>query len=602
MIESEYPEIVTKSLKQVFPDPFLLDISDSQLLPQFDQHLPLFKWRWVRGSLKLHFACRRRLNVAKFFFEMIHRWLLPGRRLDVSSLFSTDFHFDTAPQAYFTMAEMTVRVEQTLSRDQIEHNLKVIETEIRLGMVSVYHASRLLETHFTSPQQRNSQIQEKITKLLERNPDDIDYDIFGLLQQFMVMSREEFKIHRSASHLSRIVTASYLFTKSIEKAREARPDKRHVRLKAGPVVLDLPWGPKEVLGVCVGMNLLNHEELFEEKHLIKAVQNGLPGIKAVPESFYFHEGPTKGILILYLEIERENGELFSPDDLKRLKQFLPDEIRRSVEVPLKSIFMPRNEEEILRYIVALSGQLRFVKDLPQVTLMFDEQKGGELYFTVVLVRILFPTSYSVQYLFGQTDTLLKFSPDRVKRVGLLRKRYPKEATVFRVHLSSHPFLREDQSLDLFRARQSIFQELEKVIGELRDYTGGMIAKQVELIDEVQELLGEKDPLLEQFFHALYPVEARSFLQPEQVKNWFVLWKQLLEFPEDRFKIDRDHSSVYVMGAAPLIPEFDPVDFGETQLIIVRPEKYLGYLFVTTDIEEQQSFISKLQSVIVDPKS
>ncbi|MGH2638064.1 MAG: hypothetical protein ACRDF4_02060, partial [Rhabdochlamydiaceae bacterium] len=554
---------------------------------------------WIRACLKLHFVCRHRLNVANFFFEMTHRWLLPGRRLDISSIFSTDFHFRVAPQTLFTLAEMSVRIEPTLSRDQIEHNLKVIETEIRLGMVSVYHASRLLETHFTSPQQRNSQIQEKITKLLERNSDNIDYDIFGILQQFMVMSREEFKIHRSASHLSRIITASYLFTKSIERARETCPDKRHVRLKIGPVMLDLPWGPKEVIGVCVGINLLNSEELFEEKHLMRAVQNGFSGIKVTPDSFYFHEGQTKGILVLYLEIEKESGALFLPGDLKRLKQLLPDEICRSVEVPLKSIFMPRNEEEILRYIVALSGQLRFVKDLPQVILMFDEQKGGEFYFTVVLVRILFPTSYSMQYLFGQTDTSLKFIPDRVKRVGLLRKRYPKEATVFRIHLSSQPFLREDQSVDLFRARQSVFQELEKVIGELRDYTGGMIAKQVELIDQVQELLGEKDRLLELFFHALYPVEARSFLLPDQVKNWFVLWKHLLEFPEDKFKMDRDHSAVYVMGVASFIPEFDPSDFGEMQLMIVRPEyneKYLGYLFVSSDIEEQQSFLSKLQSI------
>jgi hypothetical protein len=371
--------------------------------------------------------------------------------------------------------------------------------------------------------------------------------------------------------------------------------------------------------------------------LIRALQNGLPGLKVVAGSFYFHEGHTKGILVLYLEIEKENGDLFDPAELKRLKQFLPEEIRNSVEVPLKSIFMPRNEEEILRYIVALSGQLRFVKDLPQVILMFDEQKGGELYFTVIVVRILFPTSYSMQYLFGQTDTTLKFIPDRVKRVGLLRKRYPKEATVFRVHLPSHSFLRADQSVDLFRARQSVFQELEKVIGELRDYTGGMIARQVELIDEVQELLGESDRLLELFFHALYPVEARSFLSPEQVKNWFVLWKQLLEFPEDSFKIDRDHSAVFVMGLASVIPELDPSDFGEAQLILVRPElqnsslnggdssrfkelayhgralptpevvgiaasqpfnaKYLGYLFVSSEIEEQQSFLSKFEELL-----
>ena len=590
-IESEYPELVTKSLKQYFPD----TLSEEHLAKQ----IPFFRWRWNRQQLTLHFTCRHRLNVAKFFFEMIHRWLIPGRRLDVSSIFSSDFCFKSQAQTLYTMAEMNLRMDPTLPRDQIEHNLKVIETELRLGMISVYHASRLLDTHFTSPEQKNSQIQEKITHILQRKPDHIDYDIFGELQQFMVLSREEFKTHRSAAHLSRLVVASYLFTKSIEIARETRPDKRHVRVKLGPVVLDLPWGPKEVLGVCVGLSLLHPEEIFEERHLLRALQNSLPGIKAVPDSFYFHE--EQGIVVLYLEIEKENSELITAPDLKHIRKVLTEEIQKSVEIPLKSLFMPRNEEEILKYIVALSGELRFVKDLPQAILMFDEQKGGELYFTVILVRILFPTSYSIQYLFSQAVTPLQFIPDRVKRVGLLRKRYPKEATVFRIHFSSYPFLKEDQTVDLFRARQFAFHELEKLLGSLRDYTGGMLAKQAELLDQTQALLADpsSNSLLESFFHALYPAEARSFLAPEQVKNWFLLWKQLLEFPEDQFKIERDHSAVYVMGIASILPEFDPADFNEFQLILARPssnEAYLGYLFVSSDLEEQKSFIAKLQPI------
>lgn len=603
VVESDYPEFVIHSLKQFFPGPSLLELSGPQVQMQFEKHLPLFRWKWVRHQLKLHFVCRHRLNIAKFFFEMIHRWLLPGRRLDVSSFFSTDFHLNQIPHSLYTIAEMTLRLETNLPRDSIEHNLKIIETELRLGMMSVYHASRLLETHFASPQQKNSQIQEKITKLIQRKPDEIDYDIFGQLQQFIVMSREEFKTHRTASHLSRVVTVSYLFARSIEKAREAGSDKRHVRLKLGPVVLDLPWGPKEVLGVCIGLNLLSKDEIFEERHLLRALQNGQTGIKVVPDSFYVHEGQHKDIVVLYLEIEKEDGELFTQQELNHLKRFLPEEVQRSVEIPLKSLFMPRNEEEILRYIVALAGQLRFVRDLPQVILMFDEQKGGELYFTVIVVRILFPTSYSIQYLFGQNDTPLKFIPDRVKRVGLLRKRYPKESTVFRVSFPSKPFLREDQSVDLFRARQTVFEELEKIIGSLRDYTGGMIAKQVELMDQVQALIGEADPsssaLLEPFFHTIYPVEARSFLIPEQIKNWLVLWKELIEFPEDEWKVDRDLSAVYVIGKRSVIPELDFSDFGEGQLIRVSPEyggEYLGYLFITTELAEQESFIDRFQAI------
>jgi hypothetical protein len=92
--------------------------------------------------------------------------------------------------------------------------------------------------------------------------------------------------------------------------------------------------------------------------------------------------------------------------------------------------MPRNEEEVIRMSFRYSGQLRFVKDLPQVILIFDEQKEGDLYFTVLLVRILYPNSVSIQTLFSKEDSLMTYIPDRVKRVGMLRKRYPKEANDF----------------------------------------------------------------------------------------------------------------------------------------------------------------------------
>ncbi len=565
MLDGEYPELITNILKK---SPFDL------------KALPHFKWGWAGNRLKLHFVCHHRSNITKFFFEMIHRWLIPGRRIDVASMLATDFHLNLQGEGvHLSIAEMTLRMEPHFPRDQIEHNLKVIETELRLGVVSVYHASRLLETHFTSPQQKNSQIQERITKLLERWPDQIDFDIFGHLQKFMVMTSEEFKTHRTAAHLSRIVAATYLFSQ----------ENLSVHVKLASVILDLPWGPKEVLGVCARL-VLQPGELFEERHLMRALQNLKSGIKMTPGSSYSHEG--EGVTTLYLEVEKENGDLFGAKEIRALKEALPGEMKRAVEVPLKSLFMPRNEEEILRYIVTLAGQLRFIRDLPQVILMFDEQRGGELYFTVIVVRILFPTSYSVQYLFGQSETHLTFSPDRVKRVGMVRKKNPKEATVFRVHLSSKPFIQGGATVDLFRARQSVFQELEKVLGPLRDYTGGMIAKQVELLGEVQALLGEFDPLLEKFFHSLYPATTRSILAPEQVLNWFHLWKQLLEFPEDQMKIERDQKAVYVMGLSSVIPELELSDFAESELVVAKPlgEKHRGYLFVNSDPADQQTFI------------
>ena len=82
--------------------------------------------------------------------------------------------------------------------------------------------------------------------------------------------------------------------------------------------------------------------------------------------------------------------------------------------------MPPNEEEVMRHVITLTGQLKFSRDLPQVILSFYEQTDKKLYFTVILVRILLPTAPLVT---EWVQKLNHLSPriERVKKVGMLRK-------------------------------------------------------------------------------------------------------------------------------------------------------------------------------------
>jgi hypothetical protein len=186
---------------------------------------------------------------------------------------------------------------------------------------------------------------------------------------------------------------------------------------------------------------------------------------------------------------------------------------------------------------------------------------------------------------------------------MLRKRYPKEATIFRLKFSSKPFLRDDHSVDLFRARQSIIQELQRLVGEVRDYNGGMIAKQIELLGSLQQLIGEDRAsrrLLESFFHAIYPIESRSIVPPDQLKKLFFLWKQLLDDPSQKIVMDQDELAVYVMARSGHLPEIDPANFVEMQLISARPEqeeKFLGYLFFSQDVTERECFLENIPSLV-----
>ena len=89
-----------------------------------------------------------------------------------------------------------------------------------------------------------------------------------------------------------------------------------------------------------------------------------------------------------VEIEKKDGSPFSLEEMKELKKTLPYELKESVESVLHPVLMPRNEEEIMRNILLLSQQLKYISDLPQVIISFNAQTEQALQFTMILLRIL----------------------------------------------------------------------------------------------------------------------------------------------------------------------------------------------------------------------
>ena len=197
--------------------------------------------------------------------------------------------------------------------------------------------------------------------------------------------------------------------------------------------------------------------------------------------------------------------------------------------------MPRNEEEVIRNILILSKQLKYKHDIPQLIISFNDQTDAELSFTVILVRILQSDSLCIQKIASSAyPDFIHFKVDKVKTIGMLRNKYPKEAIVCRVGLSSASFLRQDHSIDLYRVRLKIIEGIQALFGEVRDYNGGMIAKQAETFKLLQDILGEKarqhDFLLENFFHSIFPIELRSIVPLHAMRDLFCL---LLKLREER---------------------------------------------------------------------
>ncbi len=534
VIESEYYRDGAQDLiRRLVPQDLLqakgMELSSARA--RFSDMLPLISFSDLSKApctLSVLLLCKYRLNACHFFYDMIRRWLLPHKRINVELFFASDVRIHHLSEDLLSVAEIVIHLKSVSDVEEVRRNLQAIETEIRLGVISTYHARRILEFKGLSGDGKTAMIQEKIGSLIQSHSKEFDRGIFTQMQQFLVNCSESFKIQRDYHHISRIISNLYSLRKVLQQNIEVGRSKRHVHVKFLKTQLS-SQKDRHVLGILAGFNLLGEHEVFEMSHLVGAIQKHFSSIRPVEGSFFMDRAVGSSQLILYLEIEKPLGEDFVLEEIQRLRSQLPDQIKNHIEQLTHPIFMPRNEEEVLRNIMSLSRQLRFVNDIPQVTISFDEQKNANLGFTVILLKILSDGERSASDMLQMAKTSLKVIPDRVRRVGHVRKKYVKEATVFRVFVESSQFLRPDHSVDLYGARQFVFLELSKIFGEIRDFNGGMLCKQNEMLLSLKSSLGktaeQHNLLLEQFYHSLNPIEMRTSLDVDYLKQMFLLLLQ-----------------------------------------------------------------------------
>jgi len=576
---------------------------------RFADLLPQISWSELNKApctLSVLLLCKYRLNACNFFCDMVSRWLIPHGRVNVELFFASDVRLPHLSEDLLSVAEIVIHLKSVAEVEEAKRNMSAIETEIRLGVVSHYHARRILEFKGLSLDGKTAMIQEKITSLIQSHSKDFDAGIFSQMQQFLVTCPEEFKSIRDYHHISRIISNLHSLRKLLKQSRDAAPSKRFVFVKFLKTHLKQKSEEKPVLGILVGLNFLSEHELFETNHLIQAIQKFLPFSLLVERSAFSDRISDASQQTIYLEVEKGNGVDFSLDEVQQLRTLLPDQIKSHVERLTRPIFMPRNDEEVLRGIMALSRQLRYIHDTPQVILSFDEQKGEELLFTVTDLRLIGEGESSIQQLCAARRTSLKYIADRIRKVGMVRRK-TKEATVFRTAVPTASFLRPDRSVDLYKARSYILGEVTRVLGEVRDYNGGMIFKQVEQVNALKSALGEKLGeshclLLEKFFYALMPMEMRTSLDIDALKQFFQLLLQSMKKPGWLFKQDSKRV-MSVLGHPDLtvrkriseklealhVPSHELVSF----FLEIGDSSYIGYLLMTEEKGLQEEFMRLL---------
>lgn len=402
-----------------------------------------------------------------------------------------------------------------------------------------------------------NQIVRDLIKAWERFPREFDETIFKKADLFFALTRDEFKEQRSPKHLLRTICSLFFIHKNLIKLVTTSGEKRHLQFRLIPTQLKFLFGSKSALGLLVGICLFDKQETLEEKQLLLAVQKLLPQVQIVKGSLFLHQDHEDRIQLIYVEFEKKSGELFFCDEIALLKSRLFAELQSRVEKHVPALFMTRNEEEVMKNILLLGKELDLSPELPEMIINLEHQTSTALFFTIVLMRILKKDVETLEQAFLRVKNEMHFFLDRHQIIDSSKGTDPKEVYVFRLEIPIEAgFLRADCSVNFYSARQTVTSLITQAIGPVRDFNGGMILKQGEMLSQLKESFPEvsekKHELIEDFFYSLNPIEKQTTLPLQTLRRFFQI---LLEAAEENLlrtsllfvhKIHEDETNIFVV--------------------------------------------------------
>lgn len=390
----------------------------------------------------------------------------------------------------------------------------------RLKLIEIENLDQLKKTISVSFHPTFHAVYEKITKWLARFPNSIDKVIHQNLVIFYLLAAKKYLDHRTPAHLFRLNISIHAMQKKLLHSMTFSPHLRHLEVRWIPTKLIFPFSTKPVLGCLIGFNVLDRYELFDEENIILALKKYMPQLRLVKESSYHHTSQHKNLKMFYFEIEKKDGTPFSLIEQNLLKTNLEEKAKKSIQPLSPTVFMRHNDEENYKNILVLSQEIEEFTDIPQAYIAFDHQTGKEIVFRVILVYITPFHHFSLKEHFSNC----KFVSERVRVVKYIENQ-PIEAHIFRIHLPrDSSFLRSDGSLNFYAARQKVATLISSAIGEFRDFNGGILDKQQEVLHEFKDNfpeITEKDSeLIETFFYALTPLEKQVVVKVEVLSKLF----------------------------------------------------------------------------------
>ncbi|MBS0624439.1 MAG: hypothetical protein JSS32_00115 [Verrucomicrobia bacterium] len=484
-------------------------------------------------------------GTGRFLSDVLSRRLIPGKIVELVGTRSLSFFFyQNDRQEYFLNQRFIIAYDPE-SVELVRKNLPILAQELQWTLLSIFkvrhflslnpehleeapilrepqHLSAIEEMHQViqrlSAEKNAAQIRDYLAPLYQKRPKVFDRDIFEEIKPFSSFYSDKFIGSRKMRYIARLVCYHYYFKRQIEERMQSEPLSRQILLKV--------LRENQTLGVLLSINLFGENEVLKKDHLLAALQNCLPAFEPMADSFFL-DASSEYRPILYMEVQKK--EPITSQDIAVLRTKLPLELKNRIQSVLNPLFMLRNEEDQLRYMIALSRELRFLRDIPQVAISFEEQTFEELSFSVVLLRVARKGCEPLREMVGRLayKTLLR----EMKTIGWIRNRHPKEVAIFKVTLPKKSFLRKNYSVDLPKARQKVLSGLNSVFKEVRDFNGGLLSKQIENLKDLKTRLGniaeENSFPLENFFFSLEPLTAQTTLSSSLLKKGFLLLLNLI---------------------------------------------------------------------------
>lgn len=494
--------------------------------------LPHVTCSWQSNNISICFLCQPTKELEEpthALYAAKQSLTLLGLHGLTKSFWCSKFLLDDSP---LYMAEITLETEP-LSEKTINNNKTLLTEFFRncLTTPKLYlHSSK---SQAFSTIQKITAAQSLLQQITHRFPKRCPSSLFKDLSKILTNTNEAFFEQRTSHHLVNITCSIAYIHKALLDAGAIFPQERHIHFRLIKAKLHYPFRKINVLGLIVGLSHLNSHEILDERQILNALQKLVSPIGIVIGSYYHHYSQS-AFKIQYLEVEKKDASPFSAQEINLLKAHLSNKIKKRIATLAPPLFAFQNDEEILKNTKALVQELQNANDLPQVMCLLKKQDAEEIGFTVIAAQIHKKRSYTVEQKFQQLGLPGYLERQRIHHLTTSNG-LNIETCVFYLSIPNESTLiRSDGAINFYAARQRVADILSQLLGEFRDFNGGLLLKQREslfkLYDEFHTLSMHEFELLEEFFHAITPSENQCTISLDKLHHFLLILLQITKIP------------------------------------------------------------------------